>query len=140
MADQVTFEAAGVVEVELFQALAGGEPGGADPALAAVGVAGGDLALKTGGEVFLVGPGFGAGAFGGVAQRRCFQRSGEVGDLTGGVALAGLNGALTRPRPHRRADCRTRAKLRCSTSLSVTGRSAPVPGAAGGPPRRGRGQ
>jgi len=37
--DDLAFEAAGVVEVELLQALAGGEPGGADPALAAVRVA-----------------------------------------------------------------------------------------------------
>jgi hypothetical protein len=43
--DGVAFEAAGVVEVELLDALAGGESGGADPALAAVGVAGGDLAF-----------------------------------------------------------------------------------------------
>ena len=35
--DQVAVQAAGVVEVELLQALAGGEPGGADAAFAAVG-------------------------------------------------------------------------------------------------------
>jgi hypothetical protein len=48
------FEAAGVVEVELFQALAGREPRCADAALAAVGaagVAGGDLPLQAGDEV-----------------------------------------------------------------------------------------
>ncbi len=38
----------GVVEVELFQALARGEPGGADAAFAAVRVAGGGLALQAG--------------------------------------------------------------------------------------------
>src|SRR4051794_16679690 len=40
--------AQGVVEVELLQALAGGEAGGADATLAAVGLAGGDLALQAG--------------------------------------------------------------------------------------------
>jgi hypothetical protein len=43
--DQVAFEAAGVVEVELLQAFPRGEPGGADAALAAVGLTSGDLAL-----------------------------------------------------------------------------------------------
>ena len=62
--DQVAFEAAGVVEVELLQALAGGEPGGADAALAAVGLPGGDLALQAGDQELLVGPGLGAGPFG----------------------------------------------------------------------------
>jgi hypothetical protein len=35
-----------VVEVELLQALAGGEPGGADAAFPAVGLPGGDLPLQ----------------------------------------------------------------------------------------------
>ena len=43
MRDDVAFEAAGVVEVELLEALAGRESGGADAALAAVGLPGGDL-------------------------------------------------------------------------------------------------
>jgi hypothetical protein len=59
--DQVAFEAAGVVEVELLQALAGGEPGSADPALAAVGLTGGDLALQARDEELLVRPGLRAG-------------------------------------------------------------------------------
>src|SRR5215468_9128266 len=54
--DGFSFEAAGVVEVELFQALAGGEAGGADAAFAAVGLAGGDLAGQAGGEEFLMSP------------------------------------------------------------------------------------
>ncbi len=58
--DQVAAEAAGVVEIELFQGLAGGEPGGADASLAAVGLAGGDLALQAGDEELLVGPVLGA--------------------------------------------------------------------------------
>jgi hypothetical protein len=44
--DQVAFQAAGVVEVELLDAFAGREPGGPDPTLAAVGVPRGDLALQ----------------------------------------------------------------------------------------------
>jgi hypothetical protein len=43
--DGVAFESAGVVEVEFLDALAGREPRRTDPALAAVGVTGGDLAL-----------------------------------------------------------------------------------------------
>ena len=43
--DGVAFEAAGVVEVELLEALAGGEAGGADAAFPAVGLPRGDLAL-----------------------------------------------------------------------------------------------
>ena len=41
----VAFEGALVVEVELFQCFSGREPSGADPALSAVGLAGGDFAL-----------------------------------------------------------------------------------------------
>ena len=69
--DQVAFEAAGVVEVELLQGLAGREPGGADAAFAAVGLAGGDLALQARGQELLVGPGLGPGPFGqpGTASR-----------------------------------------------------------------------
>ena len=55
MGDQV----AGVVEVELLDALASREPGGADPALSAVGVAGGNLALQAGRQILLMGPGLG---------------------------------------------------------------------------------
>ena len=87
--DQVAFEAAGVVEVELLQALAGREPGGADAALAAVGLAGGDLALQAGDQELLMGPGLGAGPFGEprhrLAQRRCLQRPGQERDLGGQV-------------------------------------------------------
>jgi hypothetical protein len=53
-----------VVEVELLQALAGRKPGLSDAALAAVGLAGGDLALQAGGQELLVGPALGAGPFG----------------------------------------------------------------------------
>jgi hypothetical protein len=63
MHDLVAFQAAGVVEVELFDAFAGREPGGTDPVFAAVGVAGSDLTLQTGRQVFLMGPRFAAGPF-----------------------------------------------------------------------------
>jgi hypothetical protein len=62
--DGLAFESAGVVEVELFEAFAGREAGGADAALAAVGFAGGDLALQAGDEELFVAPGLGAGALG----------------------------------------------------------------------------
>ncbi len=55
--DQVAFEPAGVVEVELLQRLAGRESCGADAAFAAVALAGGDLALQTGDEELFVRPG-----------------------------------------------------------------------------------
>jgi hypothetical protein len=43
-----------VVEVKFLEALAGRESGSADPALSAVGVAGGDLALQAGGQILLM--------------------------------------------------------------------------------------
>ena len=66
----VAFEGALVVEVEVLEGLAGREPGGADAALAAVGFAGGDLALQAGGEELLVGPALGAGPLGQPVDRR----------------------------------------------------------------------
>ena len=53
-----------MVEVELVEALAGGEAGGADAELAAVGGAGGDFAFQAGGEELFVGPAVAAGSFG----------------------------------------------------------------------------
>jgi hypothetical protein len=49
MHDLVPLQAAGVIEIELFKALAGRESGGLDAALPAVRVPGCDLALQTGG-------------------------------------------------------------------------------------------
>src|SRR5215217_937667 len=54
--DRLSFEAAGVVEAELLQALTGGEARGPDAAFAAVRFAGGDLALQAGGQELLVRP------------------------------------------------------------------------------------
>ena len=62
--DLVAFEAAGMVEVEVLQRFAGREPGGSDPAFAAVGVAGGDLTLQAGGQELLMAPRLGAGPLG----------------------------------------------------------------------------
>jgi hypothetical protein len=52
--DQLPSEAAGVVEVELFQALVGREAGRPDAALSAVGLPGGDLPLQAGDQELLV--------------------------------------------------------------------------------------
>jgi hypothetical protein len=62
--DQVAFEAAGVVEVELLQGLARGEPGGPDPAVTAVGLPGRHLALQAGDQELLVAPGLRPGSLG----------------------------------------------------------------------------
>ena len=87
--DEVAAQAAGVVEVELLQGLSGREPGGADPSFAAVGLAGGHLALQARGEELLVGPGLGAGAFDqprdGLTQRRRLQRAGQERQLAAHV-------------------------------------------------------
>ncbi len=54
-------DAALVLEVEVLDALAGGEASGADAGLATVGLAGRDLALQAGGEELLVAPGVSPG-------------------------------------------------------------------------------
>src|SRR5215213_1349258 len=78
--DRLSFEAAGVVEAELLQALTGGEARGPDAAFAAVRFAGGDLALQAGGQELLVRPALSAGPLGQPghrgAQRRRLQRPG----------------------------------------------------------------
>ena len=93
MGDDLAFEPAGVVEVELLQALAGRKPGGADAALTTVGLPGGDFPLQAGHQVLLMRPAFRAGAVGQppdrVAQRRCLERAGQERDLGGEIA-AGL--------------------------------------------------
>ena len=85
--DQVAFQPTGMVEVELLQTFASRESGGLHAAFAAVGVAGGDLALQAGGQVLLVAPGLGPGPLGQPAsrlsQRRRFQRPGQKDQLGG---------------------------------------------------------
>ena len=87
--DGLPFEAAGVIEVELLQGLAGRELRGPDPALPAVGFAGGDLPVQAGGQELLMGPGLGAGPLSQpghrLPQRGSLQRPGQERDLAGQV-------------------------------------------------------
>ena len=62
--DDVALEGALVAEVEVLEGLAGREAGGADAGLAAVVLAGGDLAFEAGGEELLVAPALGPGPLG----------------------------------------------------------------------------
>jgi hypothetical protein len=86
--DEFAFEASLVVEVELLQALAGREAGMADAGLAAVVLAGGDLAFQAGGEELLVGPLLGPGALteavDGGQEAGGLQRPAQVGQITHG--------------------------------------------------------
>ena len=104
MGDDLAFEGPLVVEAEVLQALAGGKPGGTDAAFAAVGLAGGDLALQARGEELLMRPRFGAGPLGQPVhrpgQRRRLQRPGQVGDLRGHVPARRRS---ARPRRHHAA-------------------------------------
>jgi hypothetical protein len=95
--DGVPFQPAGVVEVEFFQGFAGGEPGGADTAFAAVGFAGGDLALQAGDQELLVRPRLCPSTLGQspdrLAQRWRLQGPGEEDQLGGDVARRRGRGA-----------------------------------------------
>ena len=154
--DQVAFEAAGVVEVELLQRLAGREPGGADAALTAVGLPGGDLALQAGDQELLVRPGLGAGP----ARRAASTASRSVGAFSARVRKADLGGQITVGRGGGRwcgwssrhpavteVDAERgvvvgQATLLDLTGLARTGRSAPMRFAAQQlrPPRGARGR
>jgi hypothetical protein len=94
--DDLAVEAAGVVEVELLQALAGREAGVADAALAAVGFSCGDLALQAGGQELLMGPALSPGPVGQpghrLAQGRRLERPGEERELGAEVASGGRCG------------------------------------------------
>jgi hypothetical protein len=94
--DGVAFESAGVVEVELLQALACGEPGGADPAFAAVGLPSRDLPLQAGDEKLLMGPGLLTCSLGQprdrLAQRRRLQRPGQERQLAGQITTRSRRG------------------------------------------------
>ena len=86
--------------------LAGREPGGADAALTAVGLPGGDLALQAGDQELLVGPGLGPGPFGQpghrLAQRGRLQRPGQERDLaqvTSAGRLVGTGRSAITPPP-----------------------------------------
>jgi hypothetical protein len=92
--DDRSSEAAGVVEVELLQRLAGREAGVADAALAAVGLTRGDLALQAGSQELLVGPALSPGPLGQpghrLAQGRRLERAGQEGELAGQIPRGGL--------------------------------------------------
>jgi hypothetical protein len=89
-------QAAQMGDLEFLQGLDGGEAGGADTALGAVGFAGGDLTLQAGHRVLGVGPRLAPGppgrAFGGVQQHRGLHRAGQEGQVGGGL----LRGAAPR--------------------------------------------
>jgi hypothetical protein len=112
--DHIAFQAAGVVEVELLEALAGRESGGADAALTAVGLPGGDLPLQAGDQELLVRPGFGAGAVSQprhrLTQGRRLERPGQESHLGGEITgdLRGLIGHHATP-PSVRPSVRPRA-------------------------------
>ena len=61
MEEGVSFQAALMVEVELFDGLPCREPGRFDPQFTTVGLAGGDLSFQTGGEELFVAPFLAAG-------------------------------------------------------------------------------
>jgi len=90
-----------VAVVELLQALAGREARRADAPFAAVGLAGGDLALQAGGQKLLMGPALGAGPFGQpghrVVQGRRLERPGKERELGGQVPAGGLGGHQATP-------------------------------------------
>jgi DNA invertase Pin-like site-specific DNA recombinase len=94
--DDLPLEAAGVAVVEVLQRLAGGEPGGPDPALPAVALAGRDLPLQARDQEFLMAPRLSPCPVGQpghrLAQRRGFQRPGQERDLRGQVTARGLGG------------------------------------------------
>jgi hypothetical protein len=86
--DGVSLEGALVVEVEVLEGLAGGEPGGFDAALAAVVLAGGDFSFEAGGQELFVGPAFGSRPFpepsDGRGQGRRFHGPTQIGQVGGG--------------------------------------------------------
>jgi hypothetical protein len=115
MGDDIAFEAALVIEVEVLEGLAGGEPGGPDAQLAAVGLAGGDLAFETGGQELLMGPVLGSGPLGepvdGLGQLRSLECPAQVGEI--GRGLGGGGHHATPPM------WSYTVRSRCSTRVSV---------------------
>jgi hypothetical protein len=90
--DDVLAHGALVFEVEVLEGFAGREAGGADPGVAAVGLAGGDLSLKAGGQELLVAPRLvsrpGGEAFDAGEQGRVFQLPAQVGEVAGAAHAA----------------------------------------------------
>lgn len=86
MCDHLAAQPAGVIEVELFERLAGGEPSCPDPAFAAVGFPGGDLTSQAGREELLMTPGLRSSPFGqsrhGFAKRGGLEGPSQERELT----------------------------------------------------------
>jgi hypothetical protein len=99
VSEGVSFEGALVIEVEVLERLAGGEPGGFDATLAAVVLAGSNFSFQAGGQELFVGPPFAAGPFpepaDGRRQRWCLHRPAQVDEAVG---LEAVRVAIT-PRP-----------------------------------------
>ncbi len=91
-------QAAQMGDVEFLQGLDRGEVRGADAALAAVGLAGGDLALQDRDQVLGVGPVLGSCALGqalsGVQQDRGFHRARVEGQVGGGLLGGSMPGGV----------------------------------------------
>jgi hypothetical protein len=93
MGNDVTFESASMLEVELLQRFAGREPGGADTAFTAVRLTSRHLALQASHQVFLMAPVLGASPLSQpghrLAQCWSFQRPRQISDLSGHIAALG---------------------------------------------------
>jgi hypothetical protein len=91
MGDDLAFEAALVVKVELFEGLSGREPSGPDADLPAVGLSGRHFTLEAGGQELFMTPVLGSGPLGqtvnGLGQRRCLERSAQIAEVTGRLGL-----------------------------------------------------
>lgn len=91
--DDVAFETASVVEVELLQRLPRRKPGSADASLTTVGLAGRYFPLQARRQELLVAPGLGAGPLGnpvdGFTQSGRLQGAGQKRQLGGEVATVG---------------------------------------------------
>jgi hypothetical protein len=83
--DDVSLQRALEAEVEVLERLSRWEPGGADAALAAVVLAGGNFTLQARGEELFMRPALGPcplrESFDCMGERRCFQSPAQVGDV-----------------------------------------------------------
>lgn len=99
--DDVSFEAALMVEVEIFDGFAGGEACSFDPVLTAVVLTGSHLPFQTGRKELFMGPTFGSGPFRQSlhrgCQRRSFEGPAEPGEVGGGTADGFLGGHQATP-------------------------------------------
>ncbi len=103
--DHLPFEAALMVEIEVFDALAGGEAGGSDPILAAMVLAGCHLPFQAGRKELFVGPAFLPGPFRQPVDRRrqggslqCPTKPGQIGGRSVDGLLASCHQTTPRTR------------------------------------------